>query len=73
MLAIAACPSFELQKALVAVLRLIIVGLPSGVRGLAKYFATAVPNYENGGFAPFFLRADRLALVSIAKHWGFSL
>jgi hypothetical protein len=37
--------------------------------GVASYFATAVPNCENGG-NPRVLAAFAVeALVSIAKHW----
>jgi hypothetical protein len=73
MLAIAAWPSLLFQKLAAAGLELIIVGLPSGLFGVAKYFATAVPNRRNGG-NPGFLRFCCVEeLVSIAKHWQISL
>jgi hypothetical protein len=73
MLAIAAWPSLLFQKLAWLALRSIIVGLPIGVRGLARYFARAVPNRANGGIPRFFAWGADRALVSIAKHWGISL
>jgi hypothetical protein len=49
------------------------MGLPDGVRGLAGDFATSVPNCGNGGFLRFLRGLGWEVLVSIAKHWGFSL
>jgi hypothetical protein len=43
------------------------------VGGVASYFATAVPNCGNGGNTWVFGFFMGDVLVSIAKHWGFSL
>jgi hypothetical protein len=43
------------------------------LRGLANHFAIAVPNCANGGNTGFSGEGGATALVSIAKHWGFSL
>jgi hypothetical protein len=69
MLAIAAWPSLLFQKRVLAGSSLIIAGLQSGVRGLARYFATGVPNLRNGGIPGFFALEEMLRLASIGKHW----
>jgi hypothetical protein len=69
MLAIAAWPSLLFQKRVLAGSSLIIAGLQSGMRGLAGYFATGVPNLGNGGIPRFLALEVALRLASIAKHW----
>jgi len=52
---------------------LIMMSLSGGIRGLAEYFATPVPNRKNGELSRFFAENHPCPLGSIAKHWEISL